>query len=504
MVAIDVSTTLKEDHFNKEIDFLSYNVFTDEWTDLDRLTLVQYDEEVWLRPFAADETASDVRQQLRDTKRLTPANLTRALETIDRWQSKEAEEVVHLIVFVSKINKTLVHACLPFVQSLQLKNYELKIVAVGGLLNASLLLELSPNVIQWDVERQNVPTGWSSQFWTAYGCGDESCVKTTIQVSTSVLTTRLSTTESSSPPSSCPQVTCPTPSEHTCPTVPTQTPTPTVPACQKGTFAVMQDRSGFSLNSVEFQASVDFVRKTLYEAYDQIEQFWYGYYAPKDSWIGNFSDYTPKQFDHWLDRRFDQDKYDAALINQTAAVLRAKGVRLVLLALDLGLDADLMAQLAGDRDSVQFWDPLQQAEPPNFQRWFNYTVEFGCFTKEALVPCADQGGLQINLLFDLNQDSISEDRAEWNPSYGINYYRQAYVAFAGSLTDEDVYWIQGASSEFHGPLTVVALNKDVKTTATKAGLNVIDWSDPTASAPVDWKRALWAAFGCAGSPPSGR
>ncbi|KAI6233131.1 hypothetical protein M3Y99_00948600 [Aphelenchoides fujianensis] len=35
-----------------------------------------------------------------------------------------------------------------------------------------------------------------------------------------------------------------------------------------------------------------------------------------------------------------------------------------------------MAQLTGDRDTVQFWNPYWQAEPPDFQRWFDYTV--GC------------------------------------------------------------------------------------------------------------------------------
>jgi hypothetical protein len=72
--------------------------------------------------------------------------------------------------------------------------------------------------------------------------------------------------------------------------------------------------------------------------------------------------------------RMDDDI--VAECNQAAADLRAKSVRLVLLALNEWLDADLMAKLTGDRNTVQFWDSWEQAEPPDFRRWFDYTV--GC------------------------------------------------------------------------------------------------------------------------------
>ncbi|KAI6219862.1 hypothetical protein M3Y99_01633700 [Aphelenchoides fujianensis] len=266
---------------------------------------------------------------------------------------------------------------------------------------------------------------------------------------------------------------------------------------------------------------------------------------------------------------------------EAAAVLQAKGVRLVFLSLTYDLDAQLMVELTGSNDTVQFRDPYWQAGPRDVQRWFNYTI--GCPTEEPFVPCGDNGGLQINLFFYLNKDTIKKEQLEvvltqyrssallqtiknfltdeffdgWTHAerislvfscakgkgrvppdtfanykdltsaiehaysdapdscsqggyigrnissaavyflrgYGINYYRQAYVAFASTLNDEDVKNIRKTSPFIHGPLTIVALNGGVKTNATNAGLNVIDWSDPNKSAPDGWKQKCWAAFG---------
>ncbi|KAI6234203.1 hypothetical protein M3Y99_00827900 [Aphelenchoides fujianensis] len=174
----------------------------------------------------------------------------------------------------------------------------------------------------------------------------------------------------------------------------------------------MQDLSGVSLSSVGFWESFAFVQRTLYyRIYGQVRRFWWGGYHNVYSWTFDFSDYTPDEFNQWLAGR-GQDSDDANLITalnntdlfsladstsgpitllvfisrmndsivtqcyQAAANLRSKGLRLVLLALNSWLDGNLMVQLTGDRDTVQFWQPEYQAEPPNFQRWFDYTV--GC------------------------------------------------------------------------------------------------------------------------------
>ncbi|KAI6228841.1 hypothetical protein M3Y99_01184000 [Aphelenchoides fujianensis] len=155
MFVVDVSTDLTKESYQKQTDFLSYNVFTDEWTDLSRLTLVQYDQTAWDIPFDDEEVAGDVRLELRNADQLTYANLTRVFETIYRWKPQRSEETVHLLVFVSRIDQAAVDTSRPFVQSLQQKNYELTFVAVGGQLDAALFYQLSANLIQWDVERQN-------------------------------------------------------------------------------------------------------------------------------------------------------------------------------------------------------------------------------------------------------------------------------------------------------------------------------------------------------------
>ncbi|KAI6228733.1 hypothetical protein M3Y99_01193300 [Aphelenchoides fujianensis] len=533
MFVVDVSEELKAADFKKQVDFLSNRVFTDEWTALERLTLVQYDQTAWDIPFVDDETAADVRREVRNVVKVSFANLTRLFESIDRWQKEAAAEVVHSIVFVSRIDQATVDAIRPFVQRLQQKNYELTFVAVGAQLDAALFLQLSPNLIQWDVKRQDTPADWRSQFWTAYGCADEPSENMTVEPSVSL------STQSS----------------------PTQPTTPAAPSCRNGTFAIMQDTSGKALDIDLYWTSLKFVRYTLYpRIYQEIDHFWWGYYGSADSWMGDFSNDTPAEVNQTL-AGYAQNKDDANLIQAltnpellslvdaasgqitlvvfvsgmsddivkecepAAAALQAKNVRLVLVAVARynRPNLELMAKLTRDRDAVQFWDSSRQPEPRNFKRWFDYTV--GCPNEEPFVPCADRSGIQINLILQLDHKSVSRAEAEvcfvcsslstacrrdvydvagyWNDVHGIGYYRQAYVAFAGNLNKWDLDDLRLAKFRFRGPFAIVALNAAVKTAAAEAGYDVIDWSDPTASAPDDWKRAFWAAFGCAGSPPTG-
>ncbi|KAI6221941.1 hypothetical protein M3Y99_01520400 [Aphelenchoides fujianensis] len=422
MFVVDVSEELKATDIQKQVDFISNRVFTDEWTELERLTLVQYDQTAWDIPFVDDETAADVRREVRNVVQVSYANLTRLFESIDRWQKEAAAEVVHSIVFVSRIDQATVDAIRPFVQRLQQKNYELTFVAVGAQLDAALFLQLSPLLIQWDVERQDAPADWSSQFWTAYGCADEPSGETTVEPSSSSSTF----TQSS----------------------PTQPSTPAAPSCRSGTLAIMQDTSGKALDIDLYWTSLKFVRYTLYpRIYQEIDRFWWGYYGAADPWMGDFSNDTPAEVNQTL-AGYEQHKDDANLIQaltnsellslvdstsghitlvvfvsrmnddivkeceQAAAALQAKNVRLVLVAVARYKqpNLDVMAKLTRDRDAVQYWDSSRQAEPRNFQRWFDYTV--GCPNEEPFVPCADRSGLQINLILQLDQKSVSKAQAE--------------------------------------------------------------------------------------------
>ncbi|KAI6221354.1 hypothetical protein M3Y99_01556200 [Aphelenchoides fujianensis] len=392
MMAIDISTELSGTNFEAS------TLFTDEWTDLDRFTLVQYDQVAFQRPFSAQESAANVRQQLSQEKQQRSSNITTLFAVLDFWQQEPAESTIHLIVFVSRIEQKMVDGSRPFVNNLQKKNYELTFVAIGAQLVSALFSQLSSNLIQWDVEQQNVPAGWSYQFQTAYGCANE----------------------------------------------PTQTPTSVVTSCRKSAFALIQDTSGVSLDAARFWESWAFGQRTLYyRIYGQVDYFYWGYYEIGELWADDFSDFTAEEFEKKL-VGYLQSRNDANLISvftnfdldvnstnvpivlvvfisriedgivaqcsQAAADMRAKGVRLVLVALNPWLDAGLMAQLTGDRDTVQFWDPLYQAEPRDFQRWFDYTL--GCQTDEPFVPCGNQGGLQINLVFDLDQNSVPDDQIE--------------------------------------------------------------------------------------------
>ncbi|KAI6241898.1 hypothetical protein M3Y99_00292700 [Aphelenchoides fujianensis] len=172
-IAVDISTELSAADFQastrKQIAFLSNQVFTDEWTNLERLVLVPYNQRAFEQTFTADNTAADVRQQLAQSKQSRPSNLSALFAVLDAWQQQPAESPVHLLVFVSRIDQAAVDASRPSVRSLQQKNYALTFVAVGGQLDAALFYELSPILIPWDVERQNVPAGWTEAFWTAYG-----------------------------------------------------------------------------------------------------------------------------------------------------------------------------------------------------------------------------------------------------------------------------------------------------------------------------------------------
>ncbi|KAI6230669.1 hypothetical protein M3Y99_01037300 [Aphelenchoides fujianensis] len=132
----------------KQINFLTHQVFTDEWTDLERLTLVQYNQRAFEQTFTADNRAADVRQLLGEAKQQQrPSNISTLFSVLDFWQQQPAESPVHLLVFVSRIDQATVDESRLFVQSLQRKHYALTFVAVGGQLDSSLFYQLSPNLI---------------------------------------------------------------------------------------------------------------------------------------------------------------------------------------------------------------------------------------------------------------------------------------------------------------------------------------------------------------------
>ena len=103
---------------------------------------------------------------------------------MDQTHLAEADKQSHAIIFVSKIEQSDVDDSLQYVnvsvsfwnysihaQSLNDNGCHITLVAMGNSLNLELLKDLTPYVIQWDIDAKSTPDNWEAQFWTSYGCG---------------------------------------------------------------------------------------------------------------------------------------------------------------------------------------------------------------------------------------------------------------------------------------------------------------------------------------------
>lgn len=111
-------------------------------------------------------------------------SLRRALNQMIVSDLVDAANPSHAIVFVGTINQNIVMDCLDLmqVQVLNSRSYlnmfkkinqangVVTFVTLGSDVDVNLLKQLSPNVITWDIDNQNMPDNWEQQLWTAYGC----------------------------------------------------------------------------------------------------------------------------------------------------------------------------------------------------------------------------------------------------------------------------------------------------------------------------------------------
>ncbi|KAI6233348.1 hypothetical protein M3Y99_00928700 [Aphelenchoides fujianensis] len=197
-IALASSPELSAAFFQRQLDFLTDSLLTDDWNHLDRLAVVQYnDEDVFFQRFTHDQTTEDVRQQLRRVEQQNGPGLRDLLEDLDAWQTERPNEPVHLIVFTSESPSTRVE--LGHVQSaarsLESKNYVITFVAVGSDVDDHRLAELSPHVIVWDIANEQQPVEWEAQFEAAFGCAEWPVLSTT----TKRATTRVQTTKVTTP-----------------------------------------------------------------------------------------------------------------------------------------------------------------------------------------------------------------------------------------------------------------------------------------------------------------
>ncbi|KAI6196168.1 hypothetical protein M3Y94_01077200 [Aphelenchoides besseyi] len=182
-IALDCSIGLSTNNFQKQINFLINDIFTYQWTNLERLTIIQKnsdcDELPFARKFSSEHTIENVDRYVKHAIQFGNPDLVQLLQQIDEHQTEFSSDIVHLIVFVSQINDTMETTAKPLVQSLMLKNYELTFVALGSNLNSSLFLDLSPNLIEWPIETNLEPKDWSQKFQEAYGCVTQTTTQST-------------------------------------------------------------------------------------------------------------------------------------------------------------------------------------------------------------------------------------------------------------------------------------------------------------------------------------
>ncbi|KAI6240308.1 hypothetical protein M3Y99_00462500 [Aphelenchoides fujianensis] len=158
LIALDRSGGLNSSHFEKQIAFLRDSVFATEWSDLDRLKLIQFDRRAYLEHFGAEQSNVDVRRSLERADRQpsrTP-DLAVLLSTVDYW-TQSSREAVHLIVFLSSLTQKMVDASNKAANQMKSTNHTLTFVGMGAHLDASLFLQLSPNFIRWKIEEEDVP-----------------------------------------------------------------------------------------------------------------------------------------------------------------------------------------------------------------------------------------------------------------------------------------------------------------------------------------------------------
>lgn len=97
-------------------------------------------------------------------------SLRRALNSMISTDLVDPTKPSNAIITVSKITQDIVDDCKPIIDQIHGKQCRVTFLALGKDVSSDLLKQLSPYVIQWDIDNQNQPDNWEAQLWTAYGC----------------------------------------------------------------------------------------------------------------------------------------------------------------------------------------------------------------------------------------------------------------------------------------------------------------------------------------------
>ncbi|KAI6210874.1 hypothetical protein M3Y96_00374100 [Aphelenchoides besseyi] len=170
ILAFDNSNALSNDFFYQEINFLITMLFDDNWNHVERLTLIEYNNQSAVYSFYVNQTIDDVREVLGDAPpSRNPPKLIEVLKTVNDLYMVPSIPTSHLIIFVSFIDQNVVDECNSTAQTLSSKNITITFVSLGDQLNKSLFFQLSPYLIVWELS-QKAPDQWNTEFNSAYGC----------------------------------------------------------------------------------------------------------------------------------------------------------------------------------------------------------------------------------------------------------------------------------------------------------------------------------------------
>ncbi|KAI6191096.1 hypothetical protein M3Y97_00190700 [Aphelenchoides bicaudatus] len=173
IIAFDSSNSLGSNNYQREIDFLTDDVFNDGWTNLNRLAVIDYSNFASTQSYSTFSTVQDVRDFIETSYHSSYApSLYHAIQAIDINNLASSGAPTHSVIFVSTISQDIVDKVRPFVVDLQNKGCTFTFVAAGNNVQTYLLKQLSPQVIKWNINQELQPANWELLFWSAYGCSD--------------------------------------------------------------------------------------------------------------------------------------------------------------------------------------------------------------------------------------------------------------------------------------------------------------------------------------------
>ncbi|KAI6210875.1 Serine/threonine-protein phosphatase [Aphelenchoides besseyi] len=258
VIGIDLSQDLSSVNFKKQTNFLLNNVFNSQWTDFSRLAIFLYDRFGIPAAYGTFTKLGDVRDYIAERTQVAVDPLLRSgIQTIKSARLSSTTNPAHVIVFVGKIDETVVDETIDDVNEVKALGCTLTFVGMGKDLSVTLLKQLADNVIVWDIDNENYPQNWEQQFWNAgYGCPDNPPGLTTIQTSKAPRTRPVKTTTAT-------------------------VPVPFVPCGELDEdlqINIFVEKSSKNINADEWTTIKNFLQNSLFNYWTHFERLVIGYY----------------------------------------------------------------------------------------------------------------------------------------------------------------------------------------------------------------------------------